>query len=287
MYGLANLLLPSFSMLIINQEWSFLIPFLDLEYKPWRLFMVICEVLNLICALCLQFVLCESPKYTYSRGDEEATLKILRQVFKMNTGKSALEYEVKQIKKNEEFGSNSESSSNFLKAFWDQSIPLFRGKHLRNILTACFLQFAMCNTANGFRTFLPEIIDKVLVFVESDSSESATICQILSQFKNDNSTGSESETCVEKLATGTFVFLYLVTGINTFFYFIISFTINWGGKLWNLEIVLLVSGLSAIGIIFIKSPIISSVFILILLLVGLGIVVVNSSTIELFPTKMR
>lgn len=70
-------------------------------------------------------------------------------------------------------------------------------------------------------------------------------------------------------------------------YTIMSLTINWTGKLVILEIILGASGLSALLLMFVEIPTVSTYLYLILLLAGLGISVVNASTVELFPTKMR
>lgn len=236
----------------------------------------------------LQFVLAESPKYTYSKGDEQKTLRILQRVYRMNTGKSDQDYEVKEIRRTEEFGSILDtSSSNFFKDFWDQSTQLFRGKHLRNILTACFLQFAVCGVSNGTGTYISEIINKIYLYLESDSPEDATLCKIFNSFDNDHGNSTGDDFCVEQTPTETFIYFYIICALFALVYLILSFTINWAGKLWNLEMILLVAGLSAIGIVFVKLPIVSSLFTLVLLLSGISILVINASTIEIFPTKMR
>lgn len=167
-YSFESFVLPLFAILIMNQEWKFNINFLNLEYKPWRLYLFACSIPNLICAAVLQFYLLESPKYTFSRGNEAETLMILRKIFRMNTGKSILEYDVREIKKNEEYGSTLTMNKGFFTTFWKQSIPLFQGKLLRHILTACFLQFSMCLVCNGFWVFLPEIINQINLFIDSN-----------------------------------------------------------------------------------------------------------------------
>lgn len=206
----------------------------------------------------------------------------------MNTGNSSLQYEVKHIKKTEEFESTlDKSSTNFLKSFCDQSAPLFKGKNFRkNILTACFLQFALCNSANGLWPFFPEMINRVLLFLDSDSSKTATICEIFNMHENAGNSTSVAG-CVDRLEFGTFVFMYVIVGLYIVTYSITSCTINCAGKLVNLEIVLVLSGVSALAIIFIKVPVFSSILLLVLMLCGVGEIVVNATTIELFPTKMR
>jgi MFS transporter, VNT family, synaptic vesicle glycoprotein 2 len=142
--------------LTLNQEWSFHIDFLGIDYKPWRFFLLLCGVPNIICALVLYFAIPESPKFVFTQGDEEKTLKIFQKIFTINTGKPAELYEVKSITKDEEYNMNSQGKSkSFFTFLWSQTKPFFHKTHLKNILTACFIQFSVCNTSNGFWTFLP------------------------------------------------------------------------------------------------------------------------------------
>lgn len=270
--------------MIINQQWSFPIEFLGIEYKPWRLFLVACSLPCLICAAVLQFYLLESPKYTYSKGDDIETLKILQKIYHLNTGKS--DYEVKEIIKNDEYGSTNELSNGFIKTFWNQSVPLFKGKYLRNILTACFIQFALCSCVNAFWVFLPEIINKIRLFVNEFPDGSATACEIFNSFNPQNSS-SNLLVCLDKLEFGTFIYVYVIIGISIFLNFVMSLTINRVGKLITLELILLFTGSASLGVMFITNPTLSSYLYLSMTLSGLGMVVVNASTIELFPTKMR
>lgn len=53
--------MPLLCMAILSQEWEFHIDFLDITYKPWRLFIVICSLSSLLSFLILCF-LPESPK---------------------------------------------------------------------------------------------------------------------------------------------------------------------------------------------------------------------------------
>lgn len=285
LYSSISLLLPLFAILIINQDWKFYINFLNVEVKPWRLFLFACSVPNLICAAVLQFVLLESPKYTFSRGNEAETLMILRKIFRMNTGKSILEYSVSEIKKNEEYGATLTMHKGFITTFWSQSVPLFQGKYLRHILTACFLQFSMCLVCNGFWVFLPEIINHINLFIDSNPNGSATACEVYNMYSQESN--STHPICVEKLEVGTFIYVFEIVGSYVIFYTLISTLINRLGKLIILELVLLIPGAATIGIMFLPQPEISSYLYIIMILVGLGLVIVNASTIEIFPTKMR
>jgi MFS transporter, VNT family, synaptic vesicle glycoprotein 2 len=287
LYSSISLLLPTFAIATINQEWSLNIELLGIVYKPWRLFLLICAIPNLICALVLIFVVPESPKFTYSQGDEAKTLKIFQKMYQMNTGKSAESFEVLGITRNEEFGEGKQAKSQgFFKFMWTQSVPLFQGKHLRNILTACFIQFAACNTSNGFWTFFPEFMNKISLWTENQNRP-ATVCEIFTSLSLSSNETSVSSQCIEKLEIGTYFYIFETVIAYGICYAIMSLIINWTGKLLIILAIAFSTGTSAFLLMFIKLPAISPYLYVHMILAGLTISVTNASTVELFPTKMR
>ena len=285
-YSAFSLLLPTMALVTLNQQWSYHIDFLGITYKPWRFFLLICGIPSLVCTLVLIFLIPESPKYSFSQGDEDATVKIFQRIYKMNTGKSIENYEVKGLIKDGEFGESYRSKSeNFFKFMWNQTVPLFKGSHLRNILTACFINFSVCLTSNGFWTFFPEMLNKVFLWVES-SRGPATICEIFYSESSRNETDLGSK-CVEKLEFSTFIHIYELALIFGASYTVMSLTINRTGKLVMILASTLTCGLAAFLLIFLKVPTILSNLYVVMMVAGLAISVVNASTVELFPTNMR
>ena len=276
------------ALVTLNQQWSYHIDFLGITYKPWRLFLLICGIPSLICTLVLIFLIPESPKYSFSQGDEDATMKIFQRIYKMNTGKSIENYEVKGLIKDGEFGESYRSKSeNFFKFMWNQTVPLFKGSHRRNILTACFMQFSICLTNNGFWTFFPEIMNKVSLWIES-SRGPATVCEIFQSDVHLSTNQSEPHLiCVEKLEFNTFVHIYELLALYTILYGVMSLIINYTGKLVLIVSVTATCGLSALVLMFLNIPSVVSYLYLVLLFTGLSISLVNASTVELFPTKLR
>lgn len=65
-FGLFCMYLPLQAWFVINQKWSFVIPILQVTYKPWRLFLMACGFPSLFCGIALIFFP-ESPKYTFSQ----------------------------------------------------------------------------------------------------------------------------------------------------------------------------------------------------------------------------
>lgn len=280
-----SLLLPTFALVTINQEWSFDIDLLHLTFKPWRLYLIICGIPNLCWALVLIFIVPESPKFTFAHVSAEKTLKILQQMYRMNTGKSIESFDVKKIVKSDEFDENlRDKSQSFFHFMWSQTVPLFKGSHLRNILTASYIQFAVCNATNGFWTFLPEILNKLSLWSEA-TNEPATVCEVFTSVNViNNQTQGE---CVQKLELSTFLHIYEIAIAYALSYGIMSLVINRSGKLILLLTIVWSTGIGAFLLIFIQVPIVSSYLYLTLILAGLSVGIVNASSVELFPTSMR
>jgi MFS transporter, VNT family, synaptic vesicle glycoprotein 2 len=281
--------LPTFALLTLNQSWSFEINLLGIVYKPWRFFLVICSLPSLICALALVFIFPESPKFTYSQGDEEKTMKILKQIYRTNTGKSDDTFEVLSIIKNEEFGESSQKlSKGFFKFMWSQTMPLFKGSHLRNILTACFIQFAVFNSSNGFWTFFPELMNKISLWKENQN-QPAAICEIFKEVSlSSNITESVTMTpCIQKLQFDTFLHIYEMGVAYLICFSILSLVINRTGKLALIIFITFSTATAALLLMFIRVPSTLPYLYVYMLLAGLTINIVNASTVELFPTKMR
>lgn len=65
-YGLSCNYMPVLGFLILNRSTHFYVPFFDIEYKPWRFYLLLCGLPSLLCAIIL-FFFPESPKFIYSK----------------------------------------------------------------------------------------------------------------------------------------------------------------------------------------------------------------------------
>ena len=158
-FGVTCISLPCLAYLVINSGFHIYVPFLDLDYKSWRLFLVVCGFPSLICFVVMLF-LPESPKFIFSQGDEENTIKILEKVYSINSGKNPKHYNVTALIQDAEFKQNSlkasthHKSTNLLKSMWNQTSPLFMKPHLKNTMIACAMQFGIFTTSNGKHQYL-------------------------------------------------------------------------------------------------------------------------------------
>jgi MFS transporter, VNT family, synaptic vesicle glycoprotein 2 len=255
--------------------------------------MIICGLPSVVCGLIVLFFMPESPKFTFLNGDEEKTLNILQKVFKINTGKSIEEFTVKSLVRNEEFQeAYSGKSRNLLQFMWSQTAPLFKHPHLKNTLRACFIQFCIFNTSNGFWTFFPEITNRIAIWTDSSPShDAATVCQILDETKIIPSLNRTSINpdfiCVTKLESSTYGNAYILNVFYVFGWLFLSLIINRVGKLVIITTLLFSCGVCGFSLIFVNVPIVSNYLYVVLLLDGLALTVLNASTVELFPTQFR
>lgn len=294
MFGICCICLPLIALLIINQEWHFYMSFFDVDYKPWRLFIVSCGSLSLISGVCFIF-LPESPKFIYSQGDEQKAVEILGKVYEINTGLTRDSYPVKGIlKDSEEINEilDENHHQNFivaiLKSMWRQTAPLFQKVHLKNTLNLCTIQFLIFITSNGLYMFFPEILNRTTEFINDNPSSSSTICHALDATRQNISTISTSnETTIVKLEFATYQYTFILEIIYALGFAVIGVLVNRLGKLIIIEFILFGCGLCGIAIAFVSTISLSIYLYVILLACGLAVSVITASTIELYPTNLR
>lgn len=250
-----------------------------------------CSITSIISAVILLIFIPESPKFTFNQGNEDKTLKILQTIFKFNTGSPVEDYEVKGIRKEQEDSITNESVS-LLHIIKTQTLPLFRHPHLKNILTACYLQFGICVATNGFFTFYPEISNKISIWLDSHMTDTATVCEILDSFHTNSTYTSVTVneagmTCVTKIELSTFENLAIQHTFFSFFGLLTSLMVNKVGKLAILTSVTFSVGTASVILTFMPYPKVSIYLYFVILLSAVNMSIVNASTVELFPTHLR
>lgn len=224
----------------------------------------------------------ESPKYTFTQGDEEKTLKILKYAHEMNNMKG--EFNITSLHKDDEFGKlkQTEKKGNPLRSVLNQTVPLFKHS-LFSITRASFLQFSSYFVSSGFWVFFPEISNGIHKWIVEHGREGATLCQIY-HHNTQEKRGSE---CMEKYESGAFVNVFILNTIYSCGWIVLAFIIDKCGKKFAINSMLLISSVSAVLLVFITDAMFENVLYLAMLSVGIAGSVVNASTAELFPTQYR
>ncbi|KAG7309780.1 hypothetical protein JYU34_004280 [Plutella xylostella] len=96
----------------------------SMRYRPWRLLEQVFGAWSGVAALLMLVFVKESPKFYASQGRPDMSVKILAEIYAVNTGKSKDSYAVKSISFHETLASTKQT--NVLRSMWDQTTPLFR-----------------------------------------------------------------------------------------------------------------------------------------------------------------
>jgi MFS transporter, VNT family, synaptic vesicle glycoprotein 2 len=243
-FGIGCISLPLIAYLVINQEWEFVLPYLDIEYKPWRLFIVVCAMPSLLSGLVLT-CLPESPKFLLSQGQKTEALEILKMIYRINTGDKAENFKVYALLEEQEpqakklFGFQENSSKGFmglLRLIYNQTAPLFMPPHLSKTMIACLLQFGIFATSNGMYMFFPDILNRIATYMEENPGKQMKICEILNativsvtDLEKFNAT-SEAQ-CSEMLDISTYEHSLVLEVLYAIGFALIGMLINALGKL--------------------------------------------------------
>lgn len=55
---------------LLNEDFAYYIPYLDIEYTAWRMYLMACGVPSLLCAIGLLFIP-ESPKFLFAKVENK------------------------------------------------------------------------------------------------------------------------------------------------------------------------------------------------------------------------
>lgn len=182
----------------MNQEWEFEIPILDITYKPWRLFIVVCSLPGLLSFLILCF-LPESPKFVLGQGNQAEAYEILQKMNRINNGKrSTLEKfeiyeESESIESRQRILESQKSRFPFLASVWNQTAPLFKPPYLWPTLLICFIQICIYFTANGFYMLYADLLNRMVTNVDDSISQRIMVCDVINMKSTEfNATNDDS-----------------------------------------------------------------------------------------------
>ncbi|XP_053949917.1 synaptic vesicle glycoprotein 2A-like isoform X2 [Anastrepha ludens] len=324
-FAIGAMILPMIAFLVINQDWILPMPFLGIDYKPWRLFLLVCGIPGMLCGLSM-FALPESPKFLLAHGREAKAIEVLQKMQRWNGGTEDLK--LKHILPEEEqpgsmmqLNNKSASKENFATAFmksmWNQTVPLFHKQYLRITLIVCNMQFWLYVVTNGMYMWFPHIINSMVEFMNSHPGEHKQICQIVydkheSLYKTDgvsgkkkkkkniyinflpknkintNSTNSlQTMECVAKLENTTYFYSLIMEILYASSFAFIGLIINRVGKITILFISMIFFTSCGLAAVFVVDPSIAAYLYVLFFIVGVAINVLGAATVELYPTQMR
>lgn len=183
-FGVSCLLLPLIAWSVINQDWEFEMSFIDVTYKPWRLFIVVCSLPGFIASLVLIFFP-ESPKFVLGLGNQIEAIKILEQMNRWNNGKNAelsvfeIYEEAESIENRRRILENKNNRFPLMKSVWSQTAPLFRSPYLATTVLICTIQFGIYATSTGFYMFFADILNRMAQNLGDRTEQRIKMCDVI------------------------------------------------------------------------------------------------------------
>lgn len=183
-YCTVCLFMPLTAWAVINHDWQFHIPLINIVYKPWRLYIIACSLPEVIIGIVFVF-LPESPKFVLGQGDKAKAYEILLQMNRWNNGSKSqlgrfeLYEEPESIENRQRILDCKMSRFPLLKSIWIQTAPLFKSPYLFSTALICAIQFGTYATYNGLFMFFAEINNKMAANLDNFYDQRIMMCDAI------------------------------------------------------------------------------------------------------------
>lgn len=284
-----SMYIPSMAWLVLPENWSFEIPFIDIMFRPWRLLVIFYGLPSLVFGLLL-YCLPESPKYLLTQHKYDEVLEILTMMYCSNTGKSRDEYLVSEILWDEYNDPDEKRQIGIFALMWRQTVPLFKQSFLAKTLMASFLQFGIFFTTSGVSMWYPTIINSLAHYSHEVSNENVSLCTSLIYEQEQEelewiTTGNK--TCKDSFNSEVFAATLIIGCAYAMTYVAIGIVISAFGKKKLIIFILIIITITGITAQLITDPLAIQLLIGSFILGGSTVGIVNAIVVDLYPTQIR
>ncbi|KAJ8724631.1 hypothetical protein PYW08_016105 [Mythimna loreyi] len=280
--GIGTVILPCVSWLILPLEFAYPIPFLGIDYRPWRLLVVACAIPFALGTVLLMFAP-ESPKFLFATGQYDTALNVVKRIYFRNTKMAEDTFPVKSLIVENHMTKTSTVTG--AAAIWasmkEQTVPLFQRPLLPWTALTCFVQFGIFATTNGFYVWFPSILNSLA----NHEGGETKICDVLDADRDAVSNGTLI--CDDTIHTSTFERSIYIGLVFSSMYIIVGFLVDYVGKKPILVVILGCTGISGICAHLAYNQQLAVVLFAIFQMSGACIGLMNAVAVELFPTKFR
>ncbi|XP_063827697.1 synaptic vesicle glycoprotein 2B-like [Ostrinia nubilalis] len=243
-------------------------------FRPWRLLTIVLALPSGLGAIAIYFFH-ESPKFLANRGRTDEALEVLRSMYAINHRNSKDEFGVKSLKLSEDM---AKQQTTLLKAMFEQSAPLFRAPYLWRTLQLFYIVFVVYITNNSFLVWLPHILNLIRLSLETGSA-AGNICALISPEEQ------SPDVCIGTIEENVMVTLIASQSVFSFFNFVISYLPN--RRKAVLITILCLSSLGGVCLNLMPEPISSVFFFVLFTCTCLGMGILASYFVDLYPTSYR
>lgn len=299
-WTIGTILLPGIAWFIIQDPFFNLTPVGGdgFQYTSWRVFVAACGIPSLlVVSLIAPFP--ESPRYLLHANKPEKALKVLQRIFTANTKLPASEFPVENMisadgDEEEEPVVTSDNNGNVTKvpltfkqkweAFWARKKMLVTRPNIGWLVLCCFVDFGLMFSYYTLMMWFPDLFERFSQFSTMYEGVSAGVCEVSANLSR---TIVDEIECKQTLKDEVYTHTLLVALSCLPTALSVGITINMLGKKLMLIIMLISSGLAALGLNLVQSSlqnlILSCVFEAI---VSCTEAVLFCVICEIFPTKV-
>ncbi|KAI8421250.1 hypothetical protein MSG28_008307 [Choristoneura fumiferana] len=254
------------------------IPWLSITYRPWRLLTLLMAIPLGIGAIMMWF-LYESPKFLANSGKNDQALEVLRNIFEINGG-DRQNFQVKALESSQ---SETENKSNIWKSIQKQTAPIFKPPFLWRTLQLFYLIIICCSTNTVFEIWFSTIVNSFFTSTASGANEDFCdrVVANITTAPGENGTVNCDDTISKYTIYSGIVYGFFITIVNL----IVAKLTTWR-RLVLITIILLSAICSAL-VVIISEPISSMVLYTLLQGTAIGVGVVASYFVDLYPTSYR
>ncbi|CAG9120736.1 unnamed protein product [Plutella xylostella] len=278
---------------VLKLDFASPIPWLGIVFRPWRLLCIILALPSGLGALAIYFFY-ESPKFLANTGQNEAALEVLKKMYAINNREDPEEFKVSSLQLPEYFNAGKERS--LLHNLYEQSAPLFRPPLVKRTAQLFYIVFVVYITNNSFLTWLPLIMDELRTALEHHQGNPGNLCALITSHRPvvnvtveatgfDNTTTAIPTLCEGAVKDDSLLTLMASQTIFAILNFLLSQLPNHRKAV--LITILSSSALSGILLNLMPEPISSVIFFMVLTCTCLGMGILASYFVDLFPTSYR
>ncbi|KAG6448213.1 synaptic vesicle glycoprotein 2C [Manduca sexta] len=260
------------------------VPLLGIVYRPWRILVVVLALPSGLGAIAIYFFY-ESPKFLFNCGRKEEALEVLKKIHAINHRGTKEELKVDSLVLED---ATTKKQMSVLRAIVEQSAPLFRFPHLRRSLQLYYIVGVVYITNNSFLMWLPQILNLVRISMESSTAGEGNICSLMTLKPHvQASANSTSETHVCRGHVEDNVIYTLI--ISQFIFSFLNFVISCLPNRRKVVLLTILSASSFSGVMLNLTPetISSVIFFVIFTSTCLGMGILASFFVDLYPTSYR
>ncbi|GBP59849.1 hypothetical protein EVAR_40233_1 [Eumeta japonica] len=260
-----------------------------MTFRPWRLLTLIMAIPLGLGALCLSFCF-ESPKFLANQGRTEDAIRILKKIRAINHGGDG-QYPIKNMILDEEGNVAPRGRGPILRSIWSQTAPLFKPPLLWRTLQLYYLTAVLYSCNNSFMMWYPFITNAFFVAYGQGVTKINGLCQLVTAgispagLSANSTAEADTEVCRDYLEDLTIysgiVLSILLTVVNLI---LAVFAKRRKGVMIT---VLLASSTAGVATNLVPEPFTAMLLFMVFLMVSMGIGILFTYYVDLYPTSYR